>query len=129
MTVSSKQRLALAALLAGETVTSAATAAGVTRETCSRWLATEDFRAALVAGETESWQQLSRGLAGAAQLAIDALRAALADDQPMPVRLRAVDLVLSRGPVLADFAHILERLERLERELDDEKQHTIVVGD
>lgn len=122
MTISSKQRLAIAALVAGESVTDAAAAAGVTRETCSRWLRDEEFSAGLLAAETESWQQLSRGLAGAAQLAIDALRAALGEDQPMAIRLRAVDMVISRGPVLADFSHVLARLEKLEREFDEERQ-------
>ena len=48
------------------------------------------------------------------EMACKALEAALGEDMPMSVRLRAADLVTSRGPALAELTQVIERLEALE---------------
>lgn len=116
-TVSGKQQDAIAALLTGSNVVQAAAAAGVSRATLHRWLADDAFRAALVEAETAAWQSLARALAGCGELAAKALRDALGEEQTIATRLRAVDMLLARGPAIAELVTLLARVEALEQQI------------
>lgn len=98
--LSPRRLRAVEALAAGATVTEAAARVGVSRETCSRWLAEHGVRTALadLRGQlaAEGVEQL-RGLVAAAA---EALRGALASEEPA-TRLRAAELILRHvGPDL-----------------------------
>ena len=112
--LTSNQQAAIAELAAGGTVTAAAKAAGRSRKTVYTWLASPDFIAARRQAEGESLRQLGRRLLSLGEMACQALEAALGEDMPMSVRLRAADLVTSRGPALAELTQVIERLEALE---------------
>jgi DNA-binding phage protein len=80
--LSPAQQQALAALLAGRTVTAAATAAGVNRTTVYRWLRDPDrpgFRRALERGRRELRQAMEARLLALASKAADCLEGALTD--------------------------------------------------
>jgi len=104
------------ALLKTGQVSDAAKAGNVTAKTIYAWLRQPAFVAALRAAEAEALRGLARRLAGLGDAAADVLRDALADDQPMPTRLRAAALVLERGPVLFELTNLLERIEALEHD-------------
>ena len=121
-TLSAKQRVALAALVTGASPDEAAQAAGVNRTTVYRWQRDPVFGAALRELDGETLRNLGRRVMALGETAAKAFADALAEDQPMSIRLRAADLVTSRGPALAELTTIIERLEALEanREDDDE---------
>lgn len=112
--LTSNQQAAIAELAAGGTVTAAAKAAGRSRKTVYTWLTDPAFIAARRQAEGESLRQLGRRLLSLGEMACKALEAALGEDMPMGVRLRAADLVTARGPALAELTSVVERLEALE---------------
>lgn len=112
--VTHKQRLAIAALLSDGDVSKAAAVAGVSRQTLYRWQRDDGFVTALRAAESDAWRTLTRRMAGLGDAAANALRDALAEDQPIAVRLRAVALLTERGPALAELTDLITRLEALE---------------
>ena len=111
-----RQTAAIAALLRTGKVADAAKAGSVTPKTVYAWLRQPAFAAALRAAESDALRGLARRLVGLGDAAADVLRDALADDQPMPTRLRAAALVLERGPVLFELTNLLERIEALEHD-------------
>lgn len=116
--VTLKQRMAIAALLADGDVSKAAAAAGVSRQTLYRWQRDDAFVAALREAESEAWRNLTRRMAGMGDAAANALSAALADDQPIAVRLRAVALLTERGPALLELVDLEARIAALEARLE-----------
>lgn len=112
--LTSKQQAAIRALLETSSPAAAAGQIGVTPRTVYRWLKEPAFVSALRAAEGEALRGLSRRLAGLGNAAADALRDALKEDQPMAVRLRAAEQVLTRGPALVELTDILARIEALE---------------
>ena len=117
LTLNAKQRAAIVALLTTGDVTKAATAAGVSRESLYRWLRDPRFKAELRQAEGDAMRGLARRLAGLGDLAADSLSDALDPGQPIGIRLRAADLVLTRGPALFELVNLVDRLERLEARL------------
>lgn len=117
---------ALEILSLGGRVKAAANAAGVSERTINRWLADPTFRAELRRLEAEQLQRLGRRIMGLGELAAGALQDALGPGQPMAHRLRAADLVTSRGPQLAELAQIVARLEAIEKRLgtDEDAEDT-----
>lgn len=109
------QLRALEVLSVGGRVPAAAAAADVSRATVNRWLHESTFAAELRRVEGELLRALGRRLLGLGEKAALALEDALNDYQPMGHRLRAADLVTSRGPQLAELTAVIERLEELER--------------
>lgn len=112
--VTHKQRMAIAALLSDGDVSKAAAAAGVSRQTLYRWQRDDAFTAALRAAEGDAWRTLTRRMAGLGDAAATALRDALAEDQPIAVRLRAVALLTERGPALWELVDLEARIAALE---------------
>ena len=125
------QELAIAALIAGSTVTEAAARAGVNRETVSRWR-TDDvvFIAALNAGRAELRDAVRAGLHALAREALGTVREILTDrNSPAAVRLKAAQDVLAAagatdpegplGPFKTDPE--LLRRERVEAEAEWDK--------
>ena len=110
-----RQVAAIAALLATGKIPDASTAAGVSTKTVYAWLRQDAFKAELRQAESDALRGLARRLAGLGESAADALKDALDSEQNIGVRLRAADLVLSRGPALLELVNVLERLEVLER--------------
>ena len=112
-----RQVAAIAALLATGKIPDASTAAGVSTKTVYAWLRQDAFKAELRQAESDALRGLARRLAGLGESAADALKDALDSEQNIGVRLRAADLVLSRGPALFELVNLVERLERLEARL------------
>ena len=112
-----RQVAAIAALLATGKIPDASTAAGVSTKTVYAWLKQDAFKAELRQAESDALRGLARRLAGLGESAADALKDALDSEQNIGVRLRAADLVLSRGPALFELVNLVERLERLEARL------------
>lgn len=90
-----RQLRALEALVAGANVTQAATVAGVTRETVSRWVNAEDgeFRRALAVMRVERWKQAEDSIRAMLPDALHAIRGALRSKN-VTTRLRAASLLL-----------------------------------
>lgn len=119
--LTTKQRAAIAALLEGRTQAAAATAAGVGRQTVSRWLSEPAFSAALREGSDGAIRAASARLAALTEQAIAAIAATMA--QPATpgaaVRLRAADALLSQALKIREHADILERLAILEARINE----------
>ena len=119
--LTTKQRLAIATLLEGQTQGTAATAAGVGRQTVSRWLSEPAFSAALREGSDGAIRAASARLAALTEHAIAAIAATMA--QPTTpgatVRLRAADALLSQALKIREHADILERLAILEARINE----------
>ena len=119
--LTTKQRVAIAALLEGQTQGTAATAAGVGRQTVSRWLSEPAFSAALREGSDGAIRAASARLAALAEHAVTSI--AVTMQQPTTpgagVRLRAADALLGHALRIREHADILERLAQLEKMLDE----------
>jgi hypothetical protein len=109
-----RQMAAIAVLLTSGKIAEAAAAGGVTSKTIYAWLRQEAFSAALRAAEADAMRALARRLAGLGELAADAIADALDPKQPIGIRLRAADLVCSRGPAIIDLVDVQTRLAALE---------------
>lgn len=90
--VTLRQRRAIASLVTDGAVTSAAKAAGVSRDTIYRWLQDEHFRRELHTEELRVIEKFSHALASVTEQATMAIREALDDDNAW-VRLRAASMV------------------------------------
>jgi hypothetical protein len=96
-TLSTPQAQALAALAAGQSISQAASAAGVDRTTVHRWLSNDAvFMAEFNAARMEMVETLRSGVRKLADDAIGALRDLIGPSTPANIRLRAVELVLAR---------------------------------
>ena len=110
-----KQLIALDALLSGKRASDAAQAAGVSATSVYRWLNTDaTFAAAMRSFETTALQDLGRKLGTLGQAVGVALEDGLDAAQPIGIRLRAADCVLSRLLALAELTQVIARLEALE---------------
>ena len=117
--LTTKQRAAIAALLEGQTQATAAVAAGVGRQTVSRWLNEPAFSAALLDGSDGAMRAASARLAAMTEHAIGAMTATM--EQPAQpgaaVKLRAADALLSQALKIREHADVLERLAALEAKI------------
>jgi transposase-like protein len=114
-----RRRKAVQELLTSGSVTAAAQAAGVSRETLYKWLKRDDFRRALTEAEGEALESLSRSLVVLGSKATQTLQDAMGSDQPLWARIRAADIVLLRLLQLRELASLENRILELERK-DDE---------
>jgi transposase-like protein len=113
--LSTKQRRAVRSLLTRATVEAAAKDAGIGESTLYTWLRDDNFRAALVAAESDALNTASRRLVGLAEHAISTIALTMADPVIHPaLRLRAADLLLGHMFRFAELRTIEERLQRLE---------------
>ena len=100
--VSPAQTLALTALLAGQSISEAAEAAGVDRRTVHRWKSEEAFSEALADGQHQIMAECSDRLAGLAERAVEVVEAAIAA-QKSHVALRVLDALglMSRRTIVS----------------------------
>lgn len=115
-----RQRKALEALLTHGHVRQAANACGVSRQTLYRWMAEPAFASALRDAEALALDGLSRTLARLGDKAAVAVEAALDDGEAAhSVKIRAFDAVFGRFLQLRELVTIEQRLEAIERALDE----------
>lgn len=117
--LTARQMRAIEALMIEPTITAAAEAADVSRNTLTKWLQDAQFCAVLTTATTERITTSSRLLAGGAVDAIETLRALMGEGQPANIRLQAAREWLSQMQSLRGLAAIEERIERLERAHDE----------
>jgi len=117
MTVTTKQKLAIASLLTGATQDQAGAAAGVKSRQVRRWLKKQEFRAELHRAESEAVEAAARTVATGAKDAVDLLRAVIEDPSAtVTERTRAADRLLSHLPTLRVLGSIESRLAAAEQE-------------
>lgn len=121
--LSAKQSKAIAALLSSKTVLGAAELAGVSARTLTRWLADDDFKAALTEAESEAIDAATRRLIGLQGAAIDTLQETLSDRKALAgIRLRASQSILDYLLKLRELRNIESRLAALEKIINDHNQ-------
>ena len=118
-----KQRIALEAILSGNSQREAARIAEVTEDTVRRWVREERFQAAMKAAESEMLSSVSRNLTRVGEKAISTLEAVL-DSQTAPahVKVRAADTVLARLIPVRELVDTDERIAALEQRLLSSKE-------
>jgi len=120
LTLPSKQRRAVAALLTEADTTAAAKAVGVSRDTIYRWLADARFQAALRDAEAGAIAAVSRALVRLAERAAATLDRAMTDPAAASsTKVRAADVILTRMLQLREGAVLEERVRELERHAAD----------
>lgn len=117
-----KQQRALDALLDGANVQTAAQLAGVNRKTLARWLAHDvAFWNTYQAHSRAGLQLAARRLTNKLDDAVELLGDVMANEEaPAGVRLRAAQLTLDGALRLLETADILERLDALEKRLEQQ---------
>jgi len=93
-----KQLVAVRALLETDAMTKAAELSGVTERTLRKWLEQPGFVAAYYDAGRAQWAQSVQRLRALTGDAVEVLRAALGDDDPM-VRIRAAAAILRAAAV------------------------------
>lgn len=116
--LSSKQKMAIEALLSTATIDDAAKTADISRSSITRWLREEHFQNALRDAEKGALKQISRNLIGLANKATNALEDGLGEDQKINARLRAAEIVIDRLIKLREILDFEERLIKLEERIN-----------
>ena len=109
-----KQRRALEAYALTGSATAAAKAGAISRQTFYDWLRLPAFVAELRRLDGDTLATLGRRIMGLSEKAAKALEDALAETEPMSIRLRAAAIVAERGPALAELTAVIARLDALE---------------
>ena len=112
-----KQGRALASLLAGTTVTEAATEARVSVRTLERWLRDDSFRCALREAQGEALQLVGARLPSLLAGSLDVLKADLESGNAR-VQTRAALGILTHYSDLASTVDFEGRLDELEKQLE-----------
>ena len=119
--ISGKQTRAISALLTSRTNSEAAQKAGISERALYRWLKEDDFRLALDKAEANLVEDVTRRLASLMGQSIDELEKLLQSGiTPPGDRLRAIRTVLDIYPRLRELTSLDIRIERLERELEND---------
>jgi hypothetical protein len=117
------QLLALAAIMAGESLTEAAAAAGVDRRTIYRWLNEDaDFRAAYNRGRRELRREVENHLLRVARMAVETVQRAVTDGNVIAslAVLRGTGLLSGAAPAIgSEDADELREQDRRDRERAD----------
>ena len=108
---------AIIELAAGADVSKAAEAAGVERETVSRWKQNPDFKAALVKIESETAADATRRLAGLLDKTVDELEALLSKVLDPVDKIRVIRTILTCYPRMAEITSIDSRISEIEETL------------
>ena len=113
--LTTKQRRAIACLLASASVLDAAKAAGIGERTLHTWLHEPAFRAALASEEARAIDTAARQLVSLAGAAVDTLKDIMTGDESHPAhKLRAAEAVLANLLKLRELAALEERVTALE---------------
>lgn len=121
--LSPKQIQAITALLSHPTMEQAAKSADVARRTLYQWLSEPAFKAALTEAESAAIDHAVRGLVSLVEPAMETLKEALAPEQKMVTRLRAVTLILEQMLKLVELRSFDARLTELERIQANEQKY------
>ena len=113
---STKRTTAIVALAGGATVTDAARHAGLGRRTVTRYMADDEFLAAIERTRAKLIERAVGRLADLSTKAIDRLAELLESDK-QTVQLSAARVILQSLPQLREHAELSERLEELEQRL------------
>lgn len=120
--LTSKQTLAITALLSNPTLALAAKASGLSERTIQRYQALPHFRLALAQAESEAMAEAARRLAADANLAALTLKKMMLDkDAPAAVRVSAAKAWLSLAPGFREHAALEARIAELEARLQNDK--------
>lgn len=119
--LTTKQRLAVSALLEGKTQAQAADAAGVSAKTVWRWLADDkDFQTAVKGHSVLALKAARVQLAGSLETAVETIVEVMGMMKPHPgsgARLRAAGMVLDYALRMSEMTDVLERLAAIEAKL------------
>ena len=113
--LSSKQRAAIAALIAGCNHQEAAAKAGVHGNRITEWMREPDFLQALRDAEALALEAVSRDLLALASKARDAIESVLDGNAADSIKLRAADVVLTKLLAIRELATLEARITNLER--------------
>jgi hypothetical protein len=114
------QRRAIEVLLKSGSVSKAAEAAHVSRNTLHRWMREPAFAAALAAAEADALANLSRRLVDLGDKATDTLEEAMAYDPKAPgARVAAANSVLANLLKVRELAMLENRVAALEQAILD----------
>jgi len=120
MTITARQARLLAALLSGETMPNAARLCNVPERTARRWLTLPEFRQTLKDGQSGMVTAATRKAAGLLTRALDTLADVLDSPATTPsAKVGAARVLLEHTARLLELSDFAERLEALERRLDD----------
>lgn len=125
VTLSAKKQKAIHYLITHGTVTAAANASGVKRETLHRWMREPAFRQALAEAETEALNELRRRLLALRDKAVDTIESTM-DNPGTPYsggRIRAADVAIRRLLQIAEAVTLEDRMNKLERLLNESREH------
>ena len=115
-----KRSLAIAALLNSPTIAHAATSAGISESTLTRWLREEGFLREYRLAQREALSQAIATLEAAAGSAVTVLRAAMLDQSATSAsRVAAARVILEFSFRGAEIADLQERLEAVEAQLGE----------
>ena len=116
--LSPEQLRAVEAVMASNSITDAAAAVGVARDTIYRWLKEPAFQSALRTVEAGYLDHISRSLLRIGEKAVGAIEGIL-DDQTATdtVRLKAADVALARMTAIREIVALEGRLEAIEARL------------
>lgn len=115
VTLTKRQRAAIAAILSTPTLQQAADQVGVTRRTLYRWLNQAEFRAALAEAQSDALGVVVARLAGLLGKALDVIGLDLGLGVDGKVRLRAALGILGHYAALAEFLDLASRVAALEQ--------------
>lgn len=110
---------AIQALMTEPTLAAAAAKVGVSESALVRWKAEPDFKADLQAAQAAAVDGMVSQMVSIAGDAVAALRAGLAPDKPIHIRLRAADIYLGKLLMLRQMVDFEQRLLALEQRANE----------
>ncbi len=120
-TLTSRQKLAIAAIVATGDVTIAAQSVGVNRATLYRWMKQPTFVQAVHVAEADALEDLSRMLVRLGRTAVATLAKAMSDPATPPAtKVRAADATLTKLLQLRELATLEQRVAMLEANVGQE---------
>lgn len=123
--MNAKQIKLLTALLEETTITGAAKKAGITRATAYKYLQDRDFRTELNRRRSECINDAVRYLQGKLALCNETLVEIIKDkDVSSQIKINAINAIYMNCKSLTETADIIERLDGIEKAIDNDRQHT-----
>lgn len=118
--LSLEQRKAIDALASGATLDQAAVIADRTPHTLRRWRRDDEaYAAALKKAADEALEDAAVQLKGLLKMALDRLAGVLANEEAKGhVLMRAIDMTLSHGVKLTEYAELEDRVRALEEKVN-----------
>jgi hypothetical protein len=120
--LSSRHAALLEAMLRGQAIAQAAAELGMNERTARRWATSPAFQAELQRRTGDGLGDAARSLAMTMSSAVTVAAELMADKTAAPtVRLAAARLILDSGAALVEKAALVERLDRIEREISERR--------